>query len=181
MPRSEWGQLPHEALRATASLWSNISSIDVSPPKHAPAEAHVAVDDEWLGELAKSPAAQNHLQELNLSGCPHITLQGLRHLKAFPHLRSVPSSTQHMTHPLTTVALYALRRKLRLKRPENAPEPGEDDTDLYQVLVASCPMLEVYYHARPRADSRIGLMKASHALSSWCSMLSYHRSRLPTG
>lgn len=45
--------------------------------------------------------------------------------------------------------VYALRRKLRLKRPENAPEPGEDDTDLYQVLVASCPMLEVYYyHAR---------------------------------
>jgi hypothetical protein len=159
VPRSEWGHLPHEALRATASLWSNISSIDVSPPKHAPAEAHVAVDDEWLEELAKSHAAQNHLQELNLSGCPHITLQGLRHLKAFPHLRYVPSSTPSTAAPLVTPPahdapsyhgdlVYALRRKLRLKRPENAPEPGEDDTDLYQVLVASCPMLEVYYHAR---------------------------------
>lgn len=49
------------------------------------------------------------------------------------------------------MALYALRRKLRLKRPENAPEPGEDDTDLYQVLVASCPMLEVYYHVHAHA------------------------------
>jgi hypothetical protein len=106
---SEWTHLPYEALHTTATLWSNISSINVSSPK-AQAFSHIraALDDAWLGELAKSPAATQHIRELNLSGCSRITVQGLRHLKAFPHLRLILYSTAMLVRPQRVSCLLCL-------------------------------------------------------------------------